>query len=233
MSIVAVIPARGGSKRIPRKNLVDFRGKPIIAYSIQSALDSGVIDRVIVSTDDPEIAATAQRYGAECPFVRPPELSDDHTGIIPVVGHAVRWLTEVGQGPDLVCCIFSTAPLLSTVDLRTGFETIKRGDWRYVFSAAAFRFPVFRGFTETNSHGVKMLYPEHATTRSQDLSEVFHDAGQFYWGQTEAWINEEPIFAESSTFVRLPAWRVQDIDSFEDLERARLIHSALAEGVRD
>ncbi|MET0535996.1 MAG: pseudaminic acid cytidylyltransferase, partial [Steroidobacter sp.] len=184
---VAVIPARGGSKRIPRKNVKRFAGKPMIAYSIECALGSGLFERVIVSTDDSEIAQVARDHGAEAPFVRPPELSDDHTGTTEVVAHAVQFLQ---QQHDLtaVCCIYATAPFVDRDDLVRGWSLLEAGDWHYVFSATTFGFPIFRSFRRTEANGVQMFFPEHLLTRSQDLPEAWHDAGQFYWGRPQAWL---------------------------------------------
>lgn len=226
---VAIIPARGGSKRIPRKNIREFAGKPMIAHSIDCALQSRVFDRVIVSTDDDEIAHVAQAFGAEVPFQRPPELSDDYTGTTAVVAHATAWLT--GQGADIsaVCCIYATAPFIRHADLQRALNVLDAGDWRYVFSATTFAFPIFRSFHKNTSGGVDMFFPEHFETRSQDLPGAFHDAGQFYWGRRHAWIEHARIFDERSTFVVIPRWRVQDIDTPEDWERAQIMWRVLRE----
>lgn len=225
---VAIIPARGGSKRIPRKNIIDFCGKPMIAYSIEAARESGLFERVIVSTDDPEISEVAKDFGAEVPFFRPPELSNDTTGTTAVMKHAINWLGEDGTEIDYACCLYATAPFIQIGDLKLGLELVTSGSWQFVFSATTFDFPIFRGFTETNSGAVKMVYPDHYDTRSQDLPEVWHDAGQFYWGSADAWRQQLRIFESWSTIVRLPRWRVQDIDTRDDLERARHIFAYLS-----
>jgi N-acylneuraminate cytidylyltransferase len=225
---IAVIPARGGSQRIPRKNIRDFMGKPIIAHVIANALESALFDRVIVSTDDEEIAAVARRHGAAVPFMRPPELADEHTGTTAVLAHAVSSL--LGAGADdlaAVCCIYPTAALLHTDDLRAGLQLLQSGEWQYVFSATTFSAPVQRSFHRNEDGSLRMLFPEEFATRSQDLPDVLHDAGQFYWGRPDAWSNELKIFAGHSTVVQLPRWRVQDIDTEEDWTRAEFIAAQL------
>lgn len=224
---VAVIPARGGSKRIPGKNIRPFAGKPMIAHSIECAVRSGLFERVIVSTDDEAIAAVAARCGAEIPFVRPKSLADDHTGITPVVAHATRWLQENGAAPSVVCCIYATAPFIFAADLQRGLEILAAGSWQYVLSATTFAAPVFRSFRETADGGLQMLFPEHFPTRSQDLPEVLHDAAQFCWGRSQAWLDSVRIFDRSSAVVRIPRWRVQDIDTEEDWQRAESIAAAI------
>jgi N-acylneuraminate cytidylyltransferase len=226
---LAVIPARGGSKRIPRKNIREFAGKPMIAYSIECALESGLFGRVIVSTDDEEISQVARDCGAEVPFVRPVEISDDHTGTTEVVAHAINWLQSNGADFSAVCCIYATAPFICKDDLKQGLAILETGKWQYVFSATTFAFPIFRSFQEDKESGLKMFFPEHFNARSQDLPEALHDAGQFYWGRPEAWLKQARIFGRNSAIVTIPRWRVQDIDSQEDWEQAKLLYHALAE----
>lgn len=218
---IAVIPARGSSKRIPRKNVIEFAGKPMIAHSIAAALESGAFDHVVVSTDDLEIADVARAYGATVPFMRSAVLSDDYTGTTAVVADAVRRLAETEIAPEFICCIYATAPFIKASDVTAGLKLIGSGRWAYVFSATSFDFPVFRGFHDEGRDGLAMLFPEHQGTRSQDLPKALHDAGQFYWGTRSAWLEQRPIFGPASTVVRLPRWRVQDIDTPEDLEHAR------------
>jgi len=223
---VAIIPARGGSKRIPRKNIKDFCGKPMIAYSIEAAIESKLFDKVIVSTDDHEIAEAARQYGAEVPFMRPPELSDDHTATIPVIAHAIEELQK--KGPvEIACCIYATAPFIRVRYLKEAYETLIESKSLYSFSATSFPFPVQRAIKINAQHQVKMFQPEHFNTRSQDLEEAYHDAGQFYFGRSEAWLNAEPIFATHSTAVILPRHLVQDIDTPEDFKRAELMFKVL------
>lgn len=224
---VAIIPARGGSKRIPRKNVRLFAGKPIIAHSIGAALDSGCFDRVIVSTDDAEIAAVAREWGAETPFVRPPELSDDHTGTIPVIAHAVTWLQQQGTSPEYVACIYATAPFVQPDDLRASLYRLIETDSDYAFTVTSFPFPIQRAIRINASGRVEMFNPEHFNTRSQDLEEAYHDAGQFYWGRATAWLKGTPIFSAGALPLLLPRHRVQDIDTLEDWLRAEWMFKAL------
>lgn len=227
---LAVLPARGGSKRIPRKNIRDFCGKPMIAWPIAAATASGVFDRIIVSTDDAEIAQVAEKHGAEAPFTRPAELSDDHTGTTEVIAHATRWAMDQGWEVTEVCCIYPTAPMVSPADIAEGLHRIREGGWSYVFTATEFAAPIFRAFRTTTNGGVEMFWPEHFTARSQDLPQALHDAGQFYWGRPEAWLAGERIFAARSSPLIIPRWRVQDIDTPEDWLRAEAMFRALGGG---
>jgi len=227
MSCVAVIPARGGSKRIPRKNIKPFAGKPMMAWSIEAALNSGLFDRVVVSTDDTEIAALAEEYGAEVPFMRPAHLADDHTATIPVIAHAIEALTEQGEFPTDVCCIYATAPFISVEDLKASYEQFRDTDSHYCFTVTEFAAPVFRSFSVEADHSIEMFWPENFEKRSQDLPNAYHDAGQFYWGKARAWTNGDVIFAPHSQAFVIPRWRVQDIDTSDDWTRAELMAPAI------
>lgn len=224
---VAIIPARGGSKRIPRKNIREFCGKPMIAWSIEAARESSAFDRIIVSTDDQEIADVAQAWGAEAPFLRPADLSDDHTGTVEVIAHATDWAQKERWALDAVCCIYATAPFIRSDDIRNGLALLEEGDWDYCFTVTEYPSPIFRAFRETPDGGLEMFFPDKFTVRSQDLPEALHDAGQFYWGRPEAWLNHTPLFGPRSRPLRLPRWRVQDIDTEDDWRRAELIWRTL------
>lgn len=224
---IAVIPARGGSKRIPRKNVKDFCGKPMIAYSIEAALVSECFDRVIVSTDDEEIATVAQAYGAEVPFMRPAQLSDDHTGTIPVIKHATEWLMAQGLAPDLVCCLYATAPFVTAEYLQQGLQQMQQTDAAYAFTVTSYAFPIQRAIKIDEQQRMQMFNPDAFNTRSQDLEEAWHDAGQFYWGKVASWLAEMTIFGEASSPIILPRHRVQDIDTSEDWDRAEWLFRAL------
>lgn len=224
---LAVIPARGGSKRLPRKNIRSFCGKPMIAWSIEAATASGLFDRIIVSTDDEAIKAAAAAAGAEVPFTRPAALADDQTATTPVIAHAIDWAQGQGWQPAAVCCIYATAPFLRTEDLRRGLQALESGPWAYAFAATEFAAPVFRAFRRHADGGVEMFFPEHFPTRSQDLPVAWHDAAQFYWGRPDAWLEGKPLFGRHSFAVPVPRWRVQDIDSEEDWARAELIAPAV------
>ena len=224
---IAIIPARGGSKRIPRKNIKDFFGKPMIAWSIEAALKSNCFDRIIVSTDDQEIAEIAKQYGAEVPFMRPAELSDDHAGTTPVIKQAIQWLTDNLQAPRLVCCIYATAPFVSAYDIKHGLDQLEQTNASYAFTVTSYAFPIQRAIRITEVNNVEMFSPEHFQTRSQDLEEAYHDAGQFYWGKVDAWMSEKVIFGSESTPVILPRHRVQDIDTLEDWDRAEWLFKAM------
>ena len=227
MNAFAIIPARGGSKRIPRKNIRDFCGKPMIAWSIEAAKASGCFDRVVVSTDDEEIAQVAQEWGAEVPFMRPAELANDYAATRPVVNHAIGEITRLFGAPDAVCCLYPTAPFVTIEDLRRGLEMLEEGKADFVFTAATFAYPIQRAFRRTEKGSLERIYPEHRNTRSQDLEETFHDAGQFYWGRTDAFLAEIDTVSEKSRVLLLPRYRVHDIDTEEDWQRAELIFQAL------
>lgn len=224
---LAVIPARGGSKRIPHKNIKLFCGKPIIAWSIEAAHLSGCFDYIIVSTDDAEIANIARAHGAEVPFIRPPELSDDYTGTTPVIAHAINWMTRNSAPIDFACCIYATAPFIQAEDLQLGFDLLEQSGADYAFSVCSYPFPIQRAFRITADQRVEMFNPEHFNTRSQDLEKAWHDAGQFYWGQSNAWLAGRPLFSHAAVPVLLPRHRVQDIDTAEDWERAEWLFKAL------
>jgi pseudaminic acid cytidylyltransferase len=217
---LCVIPARGGSKRIPRKNIKAFCGKPMIAWSIEAAQESGCFERIVVSTEDDEIAAVARQWGAEAPFMRPAQLADDHTATGAVIAHAIRWFEERGETYDPVCCLYATAPFVLPEDLRKGLELLIAEHAEFAFTVTRFPAPIQRAFRITSANRIEMFWPEYFSARSQDLEAAFHDAGQFYWGRAEAWKAQRPIFGRSSVPLCLPRWRVQDIDTPEDWEQA-------------
>lgn len=224
---VAIIPARGGSKRVPRKNIRPFAGRPIIGHSIAVAHASGLFDRVIVSTDDAEIAAVARAHGAETPFVRPPELANDTIGTTPVMQHALRWLDAHEVVVSHACCIYPTAPFIEADDLRAAHDLLTARDARYCFPVTSFPFPIQRAVRIAADGRLAMFQPEHFLTRSQDLEAAYHDAGQFYWGRAEAFLDGEAVFGPGAVPLVIPRWRVQDIDTPEDWERAELLYEIL------
>ncbi|KOY01470.1 pseudaminic acid cytidylyltransferase [Pseudomonas nunensis] len=229
MNNVAIIPARGGSKRIPRKNLKPFDGVPMIARSIKTALDSGLFAQVVVSTDDEEIADLARACGAQVPFMRPAALADDFTGTAAVIVHALQALQ--GQDFDLACCIYATAPLLQTRFLQQGMQLLEQyPDKSFAFSVCDFGFPVQRALTLDDQGALTALYPEFRETRSQDLPPAYQDAGQFYWGRTDAWLRGDVLYSPQSLPVILPRYLVQDIDTPEDWKRAEYLYAALKAG---
>lgn len=221
---VCVIPARGGSKRIPRKNIRPFHGRPMIGWSIAAAQKAGVFDRIVVSTDDPEIAAVARDQGAEVPFLRPTDLSGDHAATVPVIAHAVTALGLAADTP--VCCLYATAPLVQAADLRAALALLQPGV-TYVMAVTTFPYPIQRALRRDADGGVTMMAPEHMTTRSQDLEEAWHDAGQFYWARADTWAAGVPVFGAGARGVALPRHRVQDIDTPEDWARAEALFAVL------
>jgi len=227
---IAVIPARGGSKRIPRKNIRIFCDKPIIAYSIAAALETGLFDQVVVSTDDEEIATVARGFGATTPFVRPKEIADDFTGTNAVVKHAVGWFAGQGQEVTHACCIYATAPLIQPRFLQEGFEALAGSDAAFAFSVTDYAFPIQRALRLSAAGRVDALHPEHRLTRSQDLEPAYHDAGQFYWGTARGFLEDVALFSPRSIGVVLPRKLVQDIDTPEDWEQAEFMYRAVNGG---
>jgi N-acylneuraminate cytidylyltransferase len=231
LNSVAIIPARGGSKRIPRKNLKLFDGVPMIVRSIRTAIDSGLFSQVVVSTDDPAIAELARSAGAQVPFMRPAALADDFTGTAAVIAHALQALREQGQQFDYACCIYATAPLLQARFLKQGLQLLEQHpDRSFAFSVCDFGFPVQRALTVDDQGALTALYPEFRETRSQDLPAAYQDAGQFYWGRSKAWLNGEVLYSPASLPVMLPRFLVQDIDTPEDWKRAEYLYAALKAG---
>ena len=224
---IAIIPARGGSKRIPGKNIKSFAGKPLISYSIEAALACGVFDHVAVSTDSEEIAAVAEAAGASVPFMRPEELSDDHTPTAPVITHAIEWFADAVARPDYACCIYATAPFLRPQYLIQGLEEMRRAGCATVYSVTSFPFPIFRGLKINEDGSLAMFWPEHELTRSQDLPEAYHDAGQFYWVDCGRFLAEPRLYARDSRPVVLPRYLVHDIDTPEDWTTAEYMYRAL------
>ena len=223
---LCVIPARGGSKRIPRKNIKDFCGKPMIAWSIEAATSSCCFDRIIVSTDDEEIAEVAKSFDAEVPFIRPAELADDFAATRPVVNHAIKEVTRFFGKPTIVCCLYPTAPFITVEDMRSSLKVLRNEKVDFVFSAATFAHPITRAFTIRTDGGLERCYPQYRNTRSQDLEEAYHDAGQFYWGRCQAFLEGKDSVSENGRAFMLPRYRVHDIDTEEDWLRAEKLFSA-------
>lgn len=222
---LCVIPARGGSERIPRKNIRDFSGKPMIAWPIEAALSCAYIDKVIVSTDDLEIAGIAREHGATVPFIRPPHLSDAFTSTIEVIAHAIAWTLDSGQELSSVCCIYATAPFVRPLDIeKSGLLLLHSSNCKFVFSASAYPSPIQRAFSLDPSSGMARMHnPDNFHKRSQDLQPTYYDAGQFYWGCPNTWLNSSNLFENSKPYI-LPKWCVQDIDNEEDWIMAEYLH---------
>ncbi len=222
-----MIPARGGSKRIPRKNIRLFCGKPMIAWSIEAAQTANCFDRIFVSTDDQEIAAIATGLGAEVPFLRPAYLADDRTTTHAVVLHALQWFEQQGLPVEAICCLYATAPFVQPEKLAEGAQLLNQSPSDiFVFTATSFPFPIQRAIRIDPTGLSSMFQPEYFNIRSQDLEEAYHDAGQFYWGRPAAWSYSTNIFEDGRPLL-LPRWRVQDIDTEEDWTRAEFIHQLI------
>lgn len=225
---LCIIPARGGSKRIPRKNIRLFHGRPMITWSIKAALDSNTFDHVIVSTDDGEIGEIAVAAGAQVPFMRPANLADDHTSTVPVIAHALNEAEKLWGKQQLVCCLYATAPFVQADDIRAARSLIESTGADYAFPVTSFPFPIQRGVKLTKDGRMAMFQPEYALTRSQDLEEAYHDVGQFYWGQKSAWLAGKPIIGPGAAPLVIPRHRAQDIDTLDDWAQAELLFSALS-----
>jgi pseudaminic acid cytidylyltransferase len=227
MANVAVITARGGSKRIPRKNSKSFRNKPIIAYSIQTALKSGLFDMVMVSTDDEEIAAISLQYGAEVPFYRSPATSDDHSGTAEVMLEVIGQLRDNGKEFEFACCLYPTAPLIKMEDLHAGYELLRKNGYTSVFPICPFSYPVYRALQIGQDGKVGMIWPENRNKRSQDLPPAYHDAGQFYWMYIPAFLKEKKLLTSNTGSIILNELQVQDIDNETDWKIAEIKHALL------
>ena len=223
-NVIAIIPAKGNSKRISGKNYKKFDGKPIIAYTIEKLKRSGIFDRIIVSTDSKKIASISKYYGAEVPFKRPKLLSGHHAPGALVISHTVRFLINEGCQFDYACCVYPPNPFLQISDLKKGFNKIKSKKFNYVFSATTYKFPFFRSFTHSYKKGIKMIFKKNLEKRSQDLKQIMCDAGQFYWANKVTWLKMKTIFAKSSDIIKVPEWRYHDIDTPDDWKRAELMY---------
>ena len=224
---LCVLPARGGSKRIPGKNIKLFFGKPIIAYSIEAAINTSLFDEIIVSTDDEEVAEIARQYGAKVPFMRPAQLANDFTGTAAVIRHAVEWFQEHGQQVDQVCCIYPTAPFLKTEYIQRGYDQLNEAQSDFAVSVTPYPYPIQRAVFVTDQGRLEMRQPEFMNTRSQDLPVAFHDAAQFYWGQAQAWLQGKPLFTNGTVPVELPRHMVCDIDTPDDWVYAEMMAKAI------
>ena len=223
---IAVIPARGGSKRISRKNVKHFAGQPMIAYAIQAAIDSELFDHVVVTTDDDEISEIAKQLGAEVPFKRPVALSDDQTPTVPVIRHAIEHCRNIGWKFDMVCCIYPCVPLIQVQDLKKSLEQLNSSDAQFCFPVGEYPSPIQRALRMNSSSVISGFYPEFELSRSQDLEAAYFDAGQFYWGATSSWLTNDRIHNNSVGYV-IPTWRTVDIDTPDDWRRAELIVTSL------
>lgn len=223
---IAIIPARGGSKRIPRKNIREFAGKPMIAHAIQAAQECGLFDHVVVSTDDDEIAQVARRFGAEIPFMRPVELADDYAGTMPVIAHAIKACRAIDWAAERVCCIYPAVPLIQTQDLQAALALLEQNHADYAFTVTAFPSAIQRALRRLPDGHMQPFHPEYTNTRTQDLEPAYYDAGQFYWGTADAWLSGVSPHQAGKGLV-IPEWRVVDIDTTDDWARAEIIYQLL------
>ncbi len=225
MKNICIIPARGGSKRVPKKNIKLFCGKPLIAYSIETAIESKLFDKVVVSTDDEEIAKVSKSYGAEV-LKRPKELADDMTHVGAVIEHTIDTLQKNGEYYDYLCMIYATAPFLQKEYITKGYEALKDSNACVSFSVTNFEYPIWRSFKITKDNRCEMFWKENFPKRSQDLQEAYHDAGQFSWEKIGC-KSSDVAFGKDSIPIVLPRYLVQDIDTLEDFKRAELMYKTL------
>ncbi|MDI1293631.1 MAG: pseudaminic acid cytidylyltransferase [Methylobacter sp.] len=228
---IAIIPARGGSKRIPRKNIKPFYGKPMIAWAIETARASGLFEHIVVTTDDAEISALARTWGTETPFVRPAELADDYTPTVPVVAHAIGACQSLGWQVDQVCCIYPAVPFMQSTDLVAALQMLETNDTDYVFPVAAYPSAIQRALRQLPNGLMAPFYSQYASTRTQDLELAYYDVGQFYWGRSQAWLEGKNVHQYGMGLV-IPSWRVVDIDNTEDWHRAELMYAAFKDANR-
>ena len=226
---LAIIPARGGSKRIARKNIRNFAGRPILAWSIAVALESGLFNEVMVSTEDPEVAEIAKQYGASVPFMRSAQCADDHAPIADVLHEVTNQYAEHGQHFSKICCLFATAPMVQPDDLKGGLTLLEEEGFAVVVPVARFAYPVQRGLVRSPDSAIRMLYPEHASTRSQDLPEAYHDAGQWAWVRPEYLATGRPLLGAETGSLVIDPNRVADIDTEEDWQCAEWKFARLQE----
>tara|TARA_B100000787_G_C16182089_1_gene292448 strand:+ start:493 stop:1191 length:699 start_codon:yes stop_codon:yes gene_type:complete len=219
-----IIPARKGSKRIKNKNIKIFYGKPIIAYSIEAAIKSGCFDKVVVSTDCLKIAKVAKKYGAEVPFIRPKNLSDDHVQTAPVINHAIKELEKMKNKPDFICVITATAPMIDYLKIKEGFNLLKKSKKEFVVSVTSFAYPIQRALALNRDGDIFMINKKNYNKKSQDLIECYHDAGQFYWGKVNSFKNNKKILSSKSKPIFLKRSKVTDIDTMQDWEFAKILY---------
>lgn len=227
---IAIIPARGGSKRIPRKNIKDFAGSPMISYAVVAARESRLFDHIIVTTDDDVTSRIAKEYGAEVPFKRPSELADDYTPTVPVIGHAIQACERMGWDIELACCIYPAVPFIRIEDIRHTLELLQDSKADYSFPVTRFSSAIQKALKFTNNHYLSPFWSENELARTQDLEPAYHDAGQFYWGTKQAWLSN-PYIHRSGVGHLMPAWRVVDIDTLDDWMRAELLYSSISRSI--
>lgn len=225
-NVLAVIPARGGSKRIPKKNIKSFLGKPIIYYSIDAALKSNLFDEVMVSTDDEEVIEVSKKLGASVPFLRSPETASSNSPVKDVITEVLKQYTEKGKQFDYICCILPAAPLITVKNLTTTFELLKGKNIDAVVPVVRYGYPIQRAF-KIEKGLLQMISPANMYVNSQDLSSSYHDAGQFYWLKVESFLKQEKIFMVNCLPFEIPESEVQDIDEVDDWKLAELKYSLL------
>ena len=222
---IAIIPARSGSKRIKNKNIIKFRGKPLISYTIKNLINTKLFDQIIVSTDSKKIQKISIQSGAKIFFKRPKQLSDDFTGTAKVINHSIRFIQNKGLTPKYICCVYPTSIMLKPEDIIKSFNKLKKSKSEFVFSITDYGHPPQRGFHLKNNK-IQIIQKKFFKKRTQDLPKIYHDAGQFYWGKVNAWIKNKSFFTPKSYGYELSRHRVIDLDDKEDLKALKIIFEA-------
>lgn len=226
---LCIIPARGGSKRIPRKNIKEFLGKPIIAYSIEAALQSNLFDEVMVSTDDNEIAEIAKKYGAKVPFLRSEENANDYATTVDVINEVLQQYKKISKSFKAACCIYPTAPFVSENKLKEAFDLLEINNYDCVFPVMEFSFPIQRALKKDSNNKMELFQPEHLNSRSQDLEKAYHDSGQFYWFKTKEILEKGKLWTDNTGVIVIKESEGQDIDTLEDWKLAEIKYKLLHE----
>mgnify|MGYP000105837986 CR=1 FL=1 len=230
---LAVIPARGGSKRIPRKNIKVFGGKPMIAHAITAAKESGLFDHVIVTTDDDEIAKITHEWGGETPFMRPADLADDNTPTVPVVAHAIQVCKDFGWDIELICCIYPGVPFIQIDDIKGALALLKKSGADYCFPVTEFPSAIQRALKRISNGRMMPFYPQYELTRTQDLESAFHDAGQFYVFNVNLFLQNHKLWTNNTGCLVINELEAQDIDTEIDWKLAELKYKLLLDAKRN
>jgi N-acylneuraminate cytidylyltransferase len=228
MKSIAIITARGGSKRIPRKNVRFFLGQPIIVYSIQAAIGAKIFDEIMVSTDSEEIANVAKEYGANIPFMRSSRTSDDYATTSDVIKEVIECYQEKGVQFEHVCCIYPTAPFVTSDKLKASFQLLKDFGVDSVVPVTKFSFPIWRSF-KMEGNKISYNWPEFALKRSQDLPPAYHDCGQFYFFKCEEFLKTGKLVTDNTIGLEVSESEVQDIDNEEDWKMAEIKYNVFKE----
>ena len=228
---IAIIPARGGSKRIPKKNIKIFNGKPMIVWAIEKVKESKFFDQIVVTTDDAGIMEIANKHGAKTPFKRSKELSDDFTITVPVIANAIIECEKLEWKIDYACCVYPCSPFIKVEDFEKSYNKMIQGDFEFIYPVTEYRHPIQRAMSFNKKGMMELEFSESNKARTQDYKKLYHDTGQFYWGTRNAWVNQKKMHTDGTAFVT-PSWRIVDIDTEDDWTRAELLYKLIEEGLQ-